>query len=154
MGIMQLLHLIFIYAVQFRYLIFWFLTIRRKQSFQAEKRNYLKSWPLLYLYLAEVRPWRVACGLDIQPAGSALLPLRSPPPLWLLLNYLHFSFLQKISEKLGDDRLAGAGGAAAGGGPGRWKVYKFRSEPGTSSQYHTSSLSKLHWHGPWALDGH
>ena len=153
MGIMQLLHLIFIYAVQFRYLIFWLLTIRRKQSFQAEKRNYLKSWPLLYLCLAEVRPWRVACGLDIQPAGSALLPLRSPPPLWLLLNYLHFSFLQKISEKLGDDRLAGAG-AAAGGGPWRWKVYKFRSEPGTSSQYHTSSPSKLHWHGPWALDGH
>ena len=93
----------------------------------SKKRNYLKSWPLF------VFGWGAAmagCVWTRYPASrSALLPLRRPPPLWLLLNYLHFSFLQKISEKLGDDRLAGAGGAAAGG-PWRWKVYKFRSEPG------------------------
>ena len=149
MGIMQLLHLIFIYAVQFRYLIFWFLTIRRKQSFQAEKRNYLKSWPLLYLYLAEVRPWRVACGLDIQPAGSALLPLRSPPPLWLLLNYLHFSFLQKISEKLGDDRLAGAVVRLVGRGDEKFINSGQSPAPARSITPPRSQSSTDTDHGPW-----
>ena len=76
MGIMQLLHLIFIYAVQFRYLIFWFLTIRRKQSFQAEKRNYLKSWPLF------VFGWGAAmasCVWTRYPA-SRLCTAPSPQP--------------------------------------------------------------------------
>ena len=140
MGIMQLLHLIFIYAVQFRYLIFWFLTIRRKQSFQAEKRNYLKSWPLF------VFGWGAAmagCVWTRYPA-SRLCTAPSPQPSSSVTTpeLFTFQFSAENIWKIGRRQA------------GRWKVYKFRSEPGTSSQYHTSSLSKLHWHGPWAPDGH